>query len=131
MPLKPYSEFAPTPFDTQGLALESRPRSESRSTWLVCPVSITRDTDEGSLAYSNWIAFGKALDEIDPHGKDHEDHRFGHWGPGWFEILIVRPGSECAKAAEEMADALESYPVLDEMDWSRREFEARGRVRGA
>lgn len=118
MPLKRYSEWSPTAFDPKGLALENR------QAWLVCPVSITRDTDEGSLAYSNFVSVGKALDEIDPSGRDHEAHRFGHWGPGWFEIWIVRPNTECAKEAEELADALENYPVLDEEDFSRREFEA-------
>jgi hypothetical protein len=54
-------------------------------------------------------------------GEDWEIHRFGHWGRGWFEIILIRPGTETARIAQELADSLEAYPILDESDWSETE----------
>lgn len=113
--LPTYAEYRPTAFDMPGKGLEER------QDWLVCPVSITRDT-ESPLELSNWACFVKSLEAVNP-GEDFEIHRFGHWGPGWFEIILVRPGTPCALEAQELANALESYPVLDDEDHSRREFD--------
>ena len=114
--LQPYSEFQPTGFDARGLACDDQ------QDWLVCPVSITRDTPECALEASNFAVMQQILDKLDPDFEDHEVHRFGHWGPGWFEIILVRPDTACAKEAEECAGALENYPVLDDSDFSEREF---------
>jgi hypothetical protein len=56
--------------------------------------------------------------------SDFETHRFGHWGPGWFEIIVVRPGSACHREAQAIVAAVSDYPVLDESDYSRREYES-------
>lgn len=56
--------------------------------------------------------------------SDFETHRFGHWGPGWFEIIVVRPGSACHREAQAIAAAVSNYPVLDESDYCEREHEA-------
>lgn len=56
--------------------------------------------------------------------SDFETHRFGHWGPGWVEIIVVRPGSACHREAQAIAAAVSDYPVLDESDYSRREYES-------
>ena len=108
-----YKKFAPTGFDVAGLGLEDR------QDWLVLEVSHTRDS--GILAESNWDATVKALAEADPEENDHETHRFGHWGPGWFEVILVRPDSRAATVAEEIEGALSEYPVLDDHDYSERE----------
>ena len=115
-----YSDFQPTGFDTKGLGLNDQ------QDWLVCPVS--RNRDSGILAESNWAVFGRILDELDPEHNDHETHRFGHWANGWFELVIVRPGSSCATEAESIEGALSDYPVLDEDDFSERETEAAQQV---
>jgi hypothetical protein len=107
-----YSKFQPTGFDPKGLGLEDQ------QDWLVVEVSHNRDS--GPLDKSNWESLVKSLDKIDPDGKDHEAHSFNHWGPGWFEIMLVRPGSACETEAEEIEGALSDYPVLDEEDYSRR-----------
>lgn len=114
--MRPYSEFRPTRLDTPGLGCEDQ------QDWLVCPCGTNRDAD--ILTESNWAAQCKALDEIDPDGNDHEVCRFGHWGPGWFEIALVRPDSEAAKLAEQFENALADYPVLDDNDFSDRAFVA-------
>src|SRR4029453_2987792 len=107
MALQTYREFAPTGFDRAGAFLPDQ------GAWLVAPVSVNRDSD--LVTKSNWEVQGIALDDA---AGDYEIHRFGHWACGWFEIAIVRPGSECARVAEEIADQLADYPVLSESDLS-------------
>jgi len=53
-----------------------------------------------------------------------EVHRFGHWACGWFEIILVRPGTNAAKKAEEIEARLVVCLFLDECDHSEREMEA-------
>jgi len=114
--MKPYAQWAPSGFDTRGLALPDR------QGWLVVPTS--RNRDSGCLDESNFAVAEKLLAAVDPEGEDHENHRFGHWACGWFEILIVRPGSKAAAEAEGIEAGLENYPVLDDEDFSEREQEA-------
>lgn len=111
--MQTYSQFKPTPYDCRGLALPDR------QTWLVCSVSQTRDSDP--LNQSN---FACALKMLGGESDTVEIHRFGHWGPGWFEIIIVAPNTEAARVAQEIEDRLADYPILDEMDHSQREQEA-------
>src|SRR5258708_27016360 len=55
---------------------------------------------------------------------DYEERTFGHWANGWFSLLLVRPNTPAHKVAEEIESALDGYPVLDESDFSDREYEA-------
>lgn len=103
--MEAYGKHRPTPFDHH-IALEDR------EDWLLAPVSQTRDS--ATLDRCNFSSFKAALAEVDPTGEDHETHRFGHWGPGWYEIIIIRPGSKAADEAERLEARLENYPVLDE-----------------
>lgn len=109
--MRKYSEFRPTQFDCRGLGLREQ------QDWLVGPVSQTRDS--GPLDKSNFECFVKAM------GGETEDvqiHRFGHWGPGWFEIVLVNPDKpELVKLAQEMEDSLAHYPVLDDSHYSELE----------
>jgi hypothetical protein len=110
--LQRYSNFAPTGFDPSGAFLPDR------QDWLLAPVSQTRDSD--CLTRSN---FAQCLEALGGEGDDVEAHRFGHWGPGWFEIILVRPDSEAHAKAVEIADRLADYSILDEEDFSSREWE--------
>ena len=110
-----YSEFRPTAFDARGLGLDDR------QDWLVGPVSQTRDSE--ALERANFKVAMEELDRVDPEGDDHELHRFGHWGPGWFEIVIIRPDTDCHREAIDMEAALADYPVLCEHTWSEMELE--------
>lgn len=109
-----YRDFSPTQFDTRGLGLDDR------QDWFVVGVSRTRDS--GPLENSNYETALKLLREKDAQGDCVEDHRFGHWGPGWFEIILVAPSLE--SEVEAIEDALADYPVLDDSDLSERESEA-------
>jgi hypothetical protein len=114
--LQRYSEFSPTGFDPTGLNLPDK------QDWFVAPVGLNRDS--GDLAISNWEVTVRELEGISPEGENWEIHRFGHWLCGWCEIIIVMPGSPCNDAMNETLGALENYPILDEMDYCEREWEA-------
>lgn len=111
--MRTYSNYAPTPLDVAGLNLEDQ------QDWLVAPVGINRDS--GPLDLSNWEVFQNLLPG--PEGGAWEIHRFGHWACGWYEIIILRPGTPAIEIGEETARALEYYPVLDDSDLSAREDE--------
>jgi hypothetical protein len=110
--LQRYGDFRPTSFDSAGAFLPDR------RDWLVAPVVQNRDS--GPLDKSNFEA---ALEMLGGESESVEVHRFGHWGPGWFEIIIVDPADEARLGSLlNIAESLENYPVLDEEDHSRREW---------
>lgn len=108
--MKTYSEFKPTGFDVAGLGCEEQ------QDWLVAPCSKTRDSD--TLSRSNYATQLAALEKLDPEGNDHEEHSFGHWACGHFELVLVRPGSACATECEGFENALSDYPVLSDEHYS-------------
>ena len=110
--MQTYGEYAPTSFDTKGLALDDQ------QNWLVV---IGRNRDSDHLAQSN---FDCALKALGGESDDVEVHRFGHWACGWLEIIIVRPDTDAANEATEIESCLADYPLLDENDLSKREYEA-------
>ena len=111
--MQTYHEFRPTQFDSTGLGL-----SEQQN-WLVAPVSKTRDS--GPLERSNFDATLRALGD---ESETVEVHRFGHWGPGWFEIILIDPTDEThVKEAQEIEDALSDYPVVSDELYSEYENE--------
>ena len=122
--METYSKFQPTGFDPRGLCAGRMGYDDDdadRSAWLVAPVGQNRDSD--ALARSNFRVTERSFEAVDPDGVDHENHRFGHWACGWFEILIVRPGSKCHQEAWEIECALSDYPVLSDEDYSELEAE--------
>lgn len=115
--MDPYKEFQPTAFDPKGLNLPEQQE------WLVVPVCQTRDSE--ALSRSNFRVALEMLEETDSDEKDsdYETHSFNHWGPGWFDIIIVKPGTKAHDVAKDIESRLEDYPVLDEGDWSELESE--------
>lgn len=107
-----FADWRPTAFDARGLG------SEGQEDWRVLPVIQTRDS--GPLETSNFAAARAILDEA---GADYIVHSFGHWGPGWFEIIVVEPTPIGLAAAGDIACRLADYPILDEDDFSARECE--------
>lgn len=107
-----FESFRPTPFD-------GHIHIDDREHWYKMPVSQTRDS--GPLDRSNFRSF---LAGLGGEGEFVEVHRFGHWGPGWFEIILVDPAAEeILDKALDMARGLEDYPVLDEEDHSALEYD--------
>lgn len=116
--MKTYSQFRPSQFDPKGLGLSDQ------QGWLVAPVSQTRDSE--ALSRSNFACFLKALGG---ESDTVEVHRFGHWGPGWFEIILINPAdADRVKAAEELEASLENYPVLNDEHFSELEHEEAAQV---
>lgn len=61
--------------------------------------------------------------------EDIQIHRFGHWANGWFEIVLINPAMpELVALAEKLESRLENYPVLDENDLSKREYDEANEV---
>lgn len=83
-------------------------------------VVMTRSRDSGLLTESNWDA---ALEMLGGESDAVEIHRFGHWACGWWEALCVVQGSQSEAIGQNIVDKIESYPVLDEYDFSERETE--------
>jgi hypothetical protein len=91
-----------------------------KADWVVV-VGQNRDSD--MLTQSNFVS---ALEMLGGEGKNVEIARFGHWGCGWFELILVNPKSmKSLKVAYEIKKSLEDYPVLNEGDYSEREHEYR------
>jgi len=109
--MKTYKEWSPTGNDRKGLNLPDR------QDWFVCPVILTRDSD--CLEASN---FDSCLNRLKGESETLERHEFNHWACGWFAILLLHPSREAEGNAIE--ERLEDYPVLDEADFSNREWEA-------
>lgn len=115
MALQVYRTFAPTAFDAAGLAADRHGIGD----FLIAPVSQTRDSN--CLDRSNFRA---CLRELGGESDTVQVHRFGHWGPGWYELILIDPSdSKAVATAEEIADSLEDYPILDEEDHSALETE--------
>lgn len=112
MTLQTYGQFRPTAFDRAGAFLD-----DDRQAWIVAPCSQTRDSIP--MEQSNFAA---CLEILGGESETVEIHRFGHWGPGWYELILVSP--ERASEVEAIAERLESYPLLDEEDASSREWDA-------
>ena len=111
-----YKDFAPTTLDPKGLHADELGIGD----WFVVPVM--RDRDREPFHESNFQTALEMLKEVDPDQEDHQELRFGHWGPGWFEIIVVRPGTEAEKVYRKIVDMLEEYPILDDEDLSEREW---------
>ena len=113
--LKLYRDFRPSGFDTAGLGLENQ------QDWRVAPCKQNRDSD--ALTRSNFACQVDAFEKIDPEGADHEVCSFNHWACGWFEVVIVRPGSKVEVAACEVLCGLADYPIVSEDHFSSLEFD--------
>lgn len=110
--MQTYSTFSPTGFDSKGSFLPEQ------GDWLVAPCKRNRDSQ--SLDLSNW---DKQIERLGgEHAQRVQIHRFGHWACGWFEIVLINPRSKKAKIGREIEKELENYPVLDENDFSTREW---------
>lgn len=112
--MQKYKEFQPTAFDSRGLNADGLGIGD----WWVAPVSQTRDSE--ALSRSN---FACCLKELGGESETVQVHRFGHWGPGWYEIILIDPADEAkVTAAEDMESALADYPVLDDEHFSQLEW---------
>jgi hypothetical protein len=89
-------------------------------------VLLGRNRDSGILTNSN---FNCAVEKLGGEGTDVQIFRFGHWACGWFELLCINPANEVlTSAANDIETDLADYPVLNDQDYSDREWEAKNEL---
>ena len=86
--------------------------------WIVVPYTYCPNVAE-ILDESNHQALLSALDAAGE--DDYIVRRHNHWATP-YEMILVRPGSAAFDAADQCIAALADYPVLDESDFSDREY---------
>jgi hypothetical protein len=100
------------------------------------PVYAMATNSDDIMAESNWHAMRDALNGAIAHGdrEPFDDlHELGesHWAVGPLRMLYVRVRDECTgqytpafRMAVELLESLSDYPLLDESDYSEREYTA-------
>ena len=102
-------------------------RPEDGAEWAIV---YTHNRDSDLLDQSNADAIDKALAPFtEGDNPDVRAEHHGHWACGWIDgyaIRVYRNGqiTEAFRAYHELAARLADYPVLDEEDFSRREYDA-------
>ena len=102
-------------------------RPEDCEEWAIV---YTHNRDSDLLDQSNADAIDKALAPFaDGDNPDVRAEHHGHWACGWIDgyaIRVYRNGqiTEAFRACHAIEARLADYPVLNEEDFSRREYEA-------
>ncbi len=97
---------------------------ENADNWCIINTS-TRDS--GILAKSNESVIIKTLEKFP---EDARTERHSHWAVGFVDCISVRVYDNAGnitpafQALNKIACSLADYPVLDDEDYSRREYEA-------
>lgn len=102
-------------------------KPDDAETWTLV---YTSNRDSGLLAQSNAAAINKAIAPFtDGDDPDVIPQRHSHWACGHvdgYAIRVFRNGQVTPAFAKwcELQDRLADYPVLDEGDYSKREYDA-------
>lgn len=81
---------------------------------------VGRSRDSSVLEQSN---FDAALKLLGGESETVQIVRFNHWAVGWIEELMISPeDSKAVEIALDIKDKLGEYPVLDDVDFSQREW---------
>ena len=116
--------YAPTPW--------KRPSNYIGSTWEGWLVFLSRNRDSDLLTNHNFETALEALRGVmnmtasDSLGEETvKSVSESHWACGWVEWIAIHPSDTAAVAlASELADKLDTYPILDEDGYSEKEHEA-------
>jgi len=110
-------------------------------TWYGWYAIISQNRDSGCLERSNYRTVLERLrkynselqaENIDSRNAEYDsvgddtvtDTRQGHWAVGWVEVIFVHSSNAAAVTiAQDILDALEDYPVVDDEDFSNLEYE--------
>lgn len=97
-------------------------RRNSRHDWYELTTPISRNGRGGdALDDSNFYTAERIIDAASPWGTTY---RSDLWPGGTIETLVIRADDAAAlKEITSIVNALEGYPVLDESDYSEREWE--------
>lgn len=100
---------------------------ESPEDWTIV---YTHGRDSGLVAQSNAHAIQTAMRPfLDTENPDVIEEHHGHWGCGWIDGYAIRVfrNEEITPAFQAWANlhfCMQDYPLLDEEDYSHREYEA-------
>ena len=105
-----------------------RPSSYAGATWEGWLVFLSRTRDSGLLDNHNFETALEALRDVartDAEEATVRVVRESHWACGWVEWIAIHPSdARAVSLANELADCLDEYPILDEHRFSDREYEA-------
>jgi len=114
------------------MKLWTRPSNYIGATWDGWYVFLGRNRDSDCLTNSNFEKGLEAVQSVmspDPVPGDPDEAATvlvvseNHWAVGWVEWIAIHESDKAAIAeSERIESALESYPVLDEEDFSDREM---------
>lgn len=100
----------------------SQPSNYFGAEWSEYFVFLGRNRDSDDLTESN---FECGLIAIGGESETVKVVRESHWACGWIEWIAIHESDVAALAtAREIIDGLNAYPVINEDDWSRREYES-------
>jgi len=86
-------------------------------------VLLSHHRDSGLVEESN---FWSALKALNGESDTVKVIRSSHWAVGWIEVILIHESDkESVERGFEIEKALESYPILDDIDFSERESEKR------
>ena len=114
-----YKDWPPGPGDTKGKGIHHLENPYMFNEWRVAPIIKTRDACH--LDESNWDCVIKQLEEREGEHEDYEVLSFNHWACGWFDMIVVKPGTGAHIIMNAIETSLENHPALDEDDWFKRE----------
>lgn len=126
------SDAGQTPNPKYPMKPWTRPPNYIGATWHGWIVFLSRNRDSSLLEKHN---FETALATLKPLAIDVvEDGEQlsgvqavseNHWAVGWIEWIAIHESNTAAIQAAELLEAkLENYPILSEMEYSRKEWEA-------
>ena len=104
-----------------------RDEIEDSENWAII---YTHNRDSGLLDQSNAGVIGNALQPFtDGDDPDVVMESHNHWAVGHvdgFSVRVFKDGqvTDAFRKYQELAEAMDGYPILDEEDYSRRESEA-------
>ena len=109
-------------YEPQFIERWTLPPYYSGAHWNDYYVFLGRHRDSSILSDSN---FNEALKAIGGESETVIIVRESHWAVGWVEwIAIHESDEETLKKADEIAESLQDYPVLNEESYSQAQFEA-------
>ena len=96
-------------------------------TWGYLPFGVVTRDDQDTLNLSNQQTILSEIQDINP--KHIEIQSNGHWACGWVEQIAVKlfhngKPTKAGLKALELYRRIENYPVLDDSDYSEREYDA-------
>jgi len=97
----------------------------------------TVSRDSGILEESNAEAIQKIMKPFIDEEEDATEEHFNHWAHGWVDGIAIKVNATVMRKGkhgmytkafvtlwEKIVEPLQDYPILDEEDYSKREYEA-------